>query len=288
MYRFFRGFFYKIDKIYYHYFINTNKNIILYVKMLNSNENTNTSSSESDYSEHEEMFEETNESDSDTHVDTTGDSYSYSSDDESSVIIDSTNDNENHYSYIDDEIEYRLERIFREESDFIDTDKEDGKYYIGIYKYNYYRKLLILTNSISAKSFLKFPYIDTLKYLYFYSVLRPPVPKISIYSLSVLPDGSYSVILKTHWLKIIQRNWKRVFNARNEFLLKRRSVQSLYNLQISGRYPAGLNSMPSIHGMLWNLNKKYILYRNKNKNTSESDIIIDIEIQDISLFIESQ
>jgi hypothetical protein len=225
------------------------------------NENTNSTSSESDYSE-EEMLEEIDDSDSDPDPDTVIDSYSYSSDDESSIII-QTADDYNHYSYIDDEIEYRLERIFREESDFIDTDKEDGKYYIGIYKYNYYRKLLLLTNSISAKSFLKFPYIDTLKYLYFYSILRPPVPKISIYSLSVLPDGSYSVIVKTHWLKIIQRNWKRVFKARSQILLKRRSVQSLYNLQISGRYPAGLNSMPSIHGMLWNLNKKYILYKKK-------------------------
>jgi hypothetical protein len=258
--------------------------------MSHSNENTNSGSSESDYSEDEEIFNETNEPDSDTDTDTTGDSYSYSSDDESSVIIDSTNDNENNYSYIDDEIEYRLERIFREESDYIDTDKEDGKYYIGIYKYNYYRKILILANSVSAKSFLKFSYMDILRYLYFYSIVRPPVPKISIYSLSVLPDGSYSVILKTHWLRIIQRNWKRVFKERAQILLKRRSIQALYNLQISGRYPDGLNLMPSIHGMLWNLNKKYILYRNKNKNKNslESDIIIDMEIQDISLFIKSQ
>jgi len=251
-----------------------------------SNNNTNTSSSETDYSEDEEIFNETNEPDSDTDIDTAGDSYSYSSDDDSSVIIDSINDNENHYSYIDDEIEYRLERIFREESDYIDTDKENGKYYIGIYKYNYYRKILILTNSVSAKSFLKFPYMDILRYLYFYSIVRPPVPKVSIYSLSVLPDGSYSVILKTHWLRIIQRNWKRVFKERSQILLKRRSVQSLYNLQITGRYPLGLNAMPSIHGMLWNLNKKYITYRNNKK--SESDIIIDTEIQELHLFIKSQ
>jgi len=249
MCRFFHGFLYKIDKIYYNYFIN-NKNIIIYIKMLN--ENTNSTSSETDYSEEEEMFEETNDSGSVTDTDSISDSYSYSSDDESSVIIQTANDY-NHYSYIDDEIEYRLERIFREESEFIDTDKENGKYCIGLHKYNSYRKILILSNTVSTKSFLKFPYMDTLRYLYFYSILRPPIPKINIYSLSVLPDGTYSVILKTHWLRIIQRNWKKIFKERSEILLKRRSVQSLYNLQITGRYPAGLNSMPSIHGMLWNL-----------------------------------
>jgi hypothetical protein len=249
------------------------------------NNNTSSSSSESQYSEAEEMFEQPNVSDSDSDTDTVTESYSYSSDDESSVIIQADNDY-NHYSYIDDEIEYRLERIFREESDYIDKDKEDGKYYIGLHKYNSYRKLLILTNSVSAKSFLKFSHIDILKYLYFYSILRTMCPKIEIYCLSILSDESYSVILKTHWIRIIQRNWKRIFKERNEILLKRRSVPALYNLQISGRYPAGLNSMPSIHGMLWNLNKKYILYR--NKNTSESDIIIDMEIQDISLLIKGQ
>ena len=253
------------------------------------NNNSSPSSSEPQYSEEEEMFQQTNDSDSDSEVDTVSDSYSYSSDDESSVIIQPDNSH-NHYSYIDDEIEYRLERIFREESHYIDIDKEHGKYYIGLYKYNSYRKLLILTNSVSAKSFLKFPHIDILKYLYFYSILRPICPKIEIFCLSILPDESYSVIIKTHWLKIVQRNWKRIFKQRTELLLKRRSVQALYNLQITGRYPYGLNSIPSIHGMLWNLNKKYISYRNKNnnKNTSESDIIIDMEIQDISLFIKSQ
>jgi len=255
-----------------------------------SYESTSTSSSETDYSEEDEMVIQTNGSDSDSDSVIIDESYSYSSDDDSSIIIDSTNDNENHYSYIDDEIEYRLERIFREESEFIDTDKENGKYYIGVHKYNAYRKLLILSNIVSTKSFLKFPHMDILRYLYFYSILRPPVPKMNIYSLSVLPDGTYSVIVKTHWLRIIQRNWKRIFKERNQILLKRRSVQSLYNLQITGRYPLGLNAMPSIYGMLWNLNKKYITYRNKNKNknTFESDIIIDIEIQELPLFIKSQ
>jgi hypothetical protein len=252
-----------------------------------SNNNTNSSYSETDDSEDDEIFEDTNDSDSDSDIDPDTLSESYSSDDdESSIIIDSTNDNINHYSYIDDEIEYRIERIFREESGYIDTDKADGKYYIGIYKYNYYRKILILTNSVSTKSFLKFPYMDILRYLYFYSIVRPPVPKINIYSLSILPDGSYSVILKTHWLRIIQRNWKRTFKERSQILLKRRSVQSLYNLQITGRYPDGLNSIPSIHGMLWNLNKKYIEYRNKKR--SESDIIIDTQIKELSLFIKCQ
>ena len=239
----------------------------------------NISSSSSEYSVSEDT--EMNDSVSSTDTDTVSDSYSYSSDDESSVIIQPDNDY-NHYAYINDEIEYRLERIFREESDYIDTDKDDGKYYIGLHKYNSYRKLLLLTNTVSAKSFLKFTYMDILRYLYFYSILRPMCPKIEIFCLSILPDESYSVILKTHWLKIIQRNWKRIFKERKEILLKRRSVPALYNLQISGRYPAGLNSIPSIHGMLWNLDKKYITYRNKNKNKkTESDLIIDFEIEDI-------
>lgn len=239
----------------------------------------------------------TSETETELSTDDENDSYSGSSGNESSVIIEShvdddDDDDDDYFDDDDSEIEYTIERIFREESDYIDTDKESGKYYIGLYKYNSFRKIFVLTNAISAKSFLKFSYKDTLKYLYIYSIMRTSNPKIEIFSLIKLPDDSYSVILKTHWLRIIQRNWKLIFKERAEILLKRRSVKSLYNLQITGRYPYGLNSMPSIHGMLWNLNKKYISYRNKNnnknKNTSESDIIIDMEIQDISLFIKSQ
>ena len=258
-----------------------------------SSDTTNTSSFD------EEPFLEimTLETETETELSTDdeNDSYSGSSGNESSVIIEShvdfdDDDDDDYFDDDDSEIEYTIERIFREESDYIDTDKESGKYYIGLYKYNSFRKIFVLTNAISAKSFLKFSYRDTLKYLYIYSIMRTSNPKIEIFSLIKLPDDSYSVILKTHWLRIIQRNWKRIFKERAEILLKRRSVKSLYFLQITGRYPEGLNSMPSIHGMLWNLSKKYILYRNKNKNknTSETDIIIDWEIEDISSFVKCQ
>jgi hypothetical protein len=147
--------------------------------------------------------------------------------------------------------------IFHEEQIHIDMDKNDNKYYIGLAYYNHYRNIYLLSNSVTVSSFLKFPFYRILEYLYFYSISKPIFFKyeigIEIMKTHYLEDSSLSVILKTHWLRIVQRNWKRIYKLRKEILKKRCSIYSLYQWQITGRYPEGLNSLPSLVGMLCNL-----------------------------------
>lgn len=57
-------------------------------------------------------------------------------------------------------------------------------------------------------------------------------------------------ILKTFWLKIIQRAWKKIYKIRQKIYRQRCCPDAIFYKQISGRYPETCSFMPSIRGML--------------------------------------
>jgi hypothetical protein len=62
-------------------------------------------------------------------------------------------------------------------------------------------------------------------------------------------------IIKTFWLKIIQRTWKRIFKERKLFILKRMNLNALKHKEIYGKYKDQSLYYPSIKGMLCNLSR---------------------------------
>ena len=65
-----------------------------------------------------------------------------------------------------------------------------------------------------------------------------------------LPSGECVVIIKTLWIRLIQRAWKRVFHIRKNAILKRKHLNSLYFRAIYGKWPSDCNYLPSIYGLL--------------------------------------
>lgn len=57
-------------------------------------------------------------------------------------------------------------------------------------------------------------------------------------------------IIKTIWLKLIQRAWKKIFKIRTEIKLLRCRPDSIMYRQICGKWPQNCNYLPSIRGML--------------------------------------
>ena len=57
-------------------------------------------------------------------------------------------------------------------------------------------------------------------------------------------------VLKTYWLRLIQRTWKRIYREKQAALEKRKQVSSLQYREIFGKWPPGLNVLPSLYGML--------------------------------------
>lgn len=61
------------------------------------------------------------------------------------------------------------------------------------------------------------------------------------------------VIIKTIWLKIIQRKWKKVFAERKRLLKERCLPGALYSRMMTGKWPAHCLVLPGLNGMLSDL-----------------------------------
>ena len=155
---------------------------------------------------------------------------------------DSTSDSE---SYSD-----TIEEIYEEENVFIDSEKCDNRYYIGLCKLIKPDNYHLLTNAITPCRFFKYSYKMTLRYLAEFSIIYIHNPKIEIMKLQITEDGSYKIILKTYWLRLVQRHWRNVLLQRRNIFLRRGHVKSQTAFSINGRYPYGLNSLPTLAGML--------------------------------------
>jgi hypothetical protein len=147
--------------------------------------------------------------------------------------------------------------ICEEEEMYEDQEKINGQYYLGIYA-NYPHCAtnsndLLLANSISIPSFYKYPEKSTMNYLINYSIFGTVSCTMEIMKLDIVNDGAhdvYSVILKTYWLRMVQRHWKAICRCRKYIMKERKKIQHRHLYEVSGKYPHPLNVMPSIRGMM--------------------------------------
>jgi len=64
-------------------------------------------------------------------------------------------------------------------------------------------------------------------------------------------SGHTVAIIKTLWIKIIQRTWKKICRIRKEVMQKRKSILSLRNREMTGYWCKNCYYMPSMKGMLY-------------------------------------
>jgi gamma-glutamyl-gamma-aminobutyraldehyde dehydrogenase len=60
--------------------------------------------------------------------------------------------------------------------------------------------------------------------------------------------------LKTTWIRLIQRTWKKIFNMRKNITNKRQNLTSLRHRELTGKWPSDCSYCPTIYGMLSYLN----------------------------------
>ena len=68
-----------------------------------------------------------------------------------------------------------------------------------------------------------------------------------------LPTQECIAILKTFWIRLIQRKWKNVLSERKRVTEKRNNVISIVYREIYGAWPNGCLHYPRLRGMLSNL-----------------------------------
>lgn len=77
-------------------------------------------------------------------------------------------------------------------------------------------------------------------------VLRPDYIKPEIGEYILLPTQEAIAILKTVWLRIIQRKWKKVFQERKNIIKNKCNLSNLLLREVSGSY----FHLPGLRGML--------------------------------------
>jgi len=174
-----------------------------------------------------------------------------------SIIIEDTDDETDTtdvtFVSSDEDDEYSIdteecETILRDDYQHSFEEKQDKHYYLGsCWKQD---DKWIMANSVSARVFYRHSFPNITHYLWLFSLVRMSSPHIHILQLRISEDGTYNVIIKTFWLRIVQRTWKRIYRERQEIWQKRRNIIALRQREITGKFPVGLRVMPKLSGSL--------------------------------------
>jgi len=152
-------------------------------------------------------------------------------------------------SNYDSDDENMIEDIYFHEEEFLNSEKVDNHYYIGINKVSHDKQYILYANAITNHTFFRYDIKHVTHYLQEYSIFACP-SNIVIMKLQILDDYTYSVVLKTYWLRIIQRHWKKIYSQQLAAIKKRRQLHARMYFEKHGKYPDNSYIIPSIHGML--------------------------------------
>ncbi len=140
-----------------------------------------------------------------------------------------------------------------EEYENDDIECINNNYYIGSYcimKKIVENDTVLFGRKINIETFYAFSNYELSTYIYFCSGFQYPTrPTIDIMQLKIDEDGMYTAIIKTFWIKIIQRKWKNIMAQRKQYIvnMKKNIMSILTTFQITNRIP----KQPTLHGMLY-------------------------------------
>lgn len=165
-------------------------------------------------------------------------------------MINDTNTHTTHdFEYFND----IMEDIINDEFDILDDDKIHLNY-VGVCIIDIDNKLLLET-SISPQTLFKYKFAHIQEYLdngsttvdseYKYKPIN-----IEILQLYIAEDFTYNVVVKTFWLRIVQRTWKRLFQQRKKIIQIRKCVTSQEHFRLRGKYPLSASYLPQYSGII--------------------------------------
>ena len=81
-------------------------------------------------------------------------------------------------------------------------------------------------------------------------IARPDYIKPEIAECIVLPSHHSVAIIKTIWIKLIQRKWKKVYAERTNIIRQRMHYSSLKTRELTGNWPRYCDYLPTIYGIM--------------------------------------
>lgn len=109
--------------------------------------------------------------------------------------------------------------IYEAEEEFLDRQKEDGEYVIGMYRV--VRGVPLYAIGLTAQSFFKNDYETVIRYMRMYSILQIHSREVNVLKIMktryfIAPNVSFvstEVINKSIWIRLVQRHWRSAFRA---------------------------------------------------------------------------
>jgi len=116
--------------------------------------------------------------------------------------------------------------------------------------FKYTNNLCIFYKKYYKKNFCNSSLPHSLLRNYNNIINHPTYLNLQIGKIHYLKGDECVCVIKTFWLKLIQRAWKRVYEMRKRIMQLRHRPDSIMYRQISGKWPNNCQFMPSIRGML--------------------------------------
>lgn len=109
-------------------------------------------------------------------------------------------------------------RQYKQQRKFINSEKIDNQYYIGLAYISPETQQYHIAACILPEIFTKNTHNNVFNYLKKYSIVKKCTPVVHIMQLKMYIDSdgfeTECVVIKTFWLKILQRKWQRLFQKR--------------------------------------------------------------------------
>jgi hypothetical protein len=102
-------------------------------------------------------------------------------------------------------------------------------------------------------TFLRFKHLD-MDFINFYKMCSNTL-QLEIAECIYLPSEYCVSIIKTFWLKLIQRKWKNIYKERKLCIARRSNLNTLKYREIYGKWPNNCSNYPQLKGMLSNLSR---------------------------------
>ena len=144
------------------------------------------------------------------------------------------------------------------DTDLLDMDDESDDYLINRQNYGILESFINFTKPISEQYFTvvydkeykkKHDFIRNYKTIISNKNYLTP----QIMEIHILKGNEHIAILKTFWIRCIQRCWKRLVKKRKEILSLRKQLKKIKYKEVHGVYPATSNIWPQVKGMWYNL-----------------------------------
>lgn len=119
------------------------------------------------------------------------------------------------------------------ESDII----QNNKYYIGLC--SIIDNNFIVTNILPSNIFYIYNYDQLLDYLLSYSIIKNNWQTIEIIKINININNyfiSYNCVIKTYFIRLIQRQWKYYLHRRNRYLLSYKMINDLLDREIGKKH----------------------------------------------------